>query len=514
MRNKVDRYLLGFDTSKLQSESYDVLIIGSGIGGLYTALQLPEHLKVLVVSKESYDHTNSYKAQGGIACVMNDEVDSVEKHIEDTMRCGHYENDEEAVHILITEAREHIDRLVAYGVNFDKNVSGQYNLGMEGAHSEKRILHRGDTTGAHIMDVLYENCVLRSNIHLKNDVYVLDLLTEDSICYGALVKQSDEIKAIYVAHTILASGGIGRVLNYTTNDKVATGDGIGMAIRAGVELGDMNYLQYHPTVFAASKDKQDPFLISEAVRGEGAIIRDVDGSLLMADKHPLGDLAPRDIVSKTIFESLEKHNAKHVFLDMRHFKVGYMKKRFPYIYNKCLEHGFNPEEDLLPIAPMMHYHMGGIKVDLKAKTSIDCLYAIGECSNTGVHGKNRLASNSLLEAIVFGARAAEDISQRDNIIERLDISYTQTRPMKNELDTLYKISHLLNHYFVTKRKKVFRQLIRQVKAHESMVNVPSYKRRNLELYNMYCTTKAICEFEKAALELSEKESYVTKAISG
>lgn len=510
----MDRYLLGFDTRDLTKEKADVVIIGSGIGGLYTALQLSEHLKVLVLSKEPYNRTNSYKAQGGIACVMDEQVDSTQKHIEDTMRCGHYENDETAVTILVEEAKQHIDRLIDYGVAFDQDDSGHYSLGMEGAHSEKRILHRGDTTGAHIMDVLHAQCKERDNIELRTDIYVLDVLTESEQCMGVLVKQQDALSVVYANHTILASGGIGKALNFTTNDHVATGDGIGMAVRAGVALSEMNYLQYHPTVFAAPKSGKEHFLISEAVRGEGAIIRDVDGSPLMEGKHPLGDLAPRDIVSQIIFESLEKHKCDHVFLDMRHFNKGFMKMRFPYIYEKCLEHGYNPEIDMIPIAPMMHYHMGGIYVDHCARTTLEGLFAVGECANTGVHGRNRLASNSLLEAIVFGARAAQVINKSDRIIEPTDMAYHQIRPIKHEVDTLYQISHLLNHYFVTKRKKIFRQLMKQVKSHETSINVPSYRRKNLEIYNMYCTIKAICAFEKVELEQLEEEKYAVKAISG
>jgi L-aspartate oxidase len=302
----MNRFLLNFDTTQLDKEYYDVIIVGAGIGGLYTALQLPETMSVLILSKEKYEKTNSYKAQGGIACVMDDEKDNVDKHIEDTLKCGHYKNNVKAVEVMIKEARIHINQLIEYGVKFDRNSCGEYNMGMEGAHSEKRILHSGDTTGLHIMDVLYKEMITRKNITHYYENYVVDILSDEQKCYGVLVKQDEALKAFYAKHTVLATGGIGKVLNMTTNDPVSTGDGIGMAIRAGVALQDMNYLQYHPTVFAKPGDHNDHFLISEAVRGEGARILDENEIPLMTGIHPFGDLAPRDIVAKVIFDRIKK----------------------------------------------------------------------------------------------------------------------------------------------------------------------------------------------------------------
>ncbi|MDA3847042.1 MAG: L-aspartate oxidase [Vallitaleaceae bacterium] len=510
----MERFLVSFDTTKLEKTCYDVIIIGAGIGGLYTALTLPDYLSVLIVSKEPFDHTNSYKAQGGIACVMDDMIDHVDKHIVDTMKCGHYTNNVEAVNILITEARKNINQLIDFGVNFDKDNSGKYRLGMEGAHSQKRILHRGDTTGAHIMDVLSSRIRERDNITWTDDGYVLDILSQDNQCFGILMKRNNILQVAYSNHTILATGGIGRALNFTTNDPVSTGDGIGMALRASVQLGDMNYLQYHPTVFADPLKTRDNFLISEAVRGEGATILDENHVSIMADLHPQKDLAPRDIVAKAIFDRLKTQEHEYVYLDMTHFTNTYIETRFPYIYEKCMKHGLNPNEDLIPIMPMMHYHMGGVSVDLNGQTSMNHLYAVGECANTGVHGKNRLASNSLLEAIVFGNRIAKHIDANKGLeICEKDICYTVNKPFKTEMDTIYQISHMLNQYFVTKRRTIFKRLKKYLKDHEQFINVPSKKRANLENYNMYCTIKAIYEFEANAIkeELEGEKNYVIKA---
>lgn len=503
-----DRYTVNFDTERIEQKETDVLIIGAGIAGMYTALQVPDSLRVMVLAKDSYKHTNSYRAQGGIACVMDEVNDSVKKHVDDTMRCGHYHNNIGAVKVLIKEGKKNLENVIDFGAEFDRNEDGSYKMGMEGAHCEKRILHKGDQTGAHMMDVLYEAVCKKSNVVLMEDAYVYDLLSDEERCYGVIAKIDGSNQVVYAGDVVLATGGIGRALNHTTNDNVATGDGIAMALRASVYVGDMNYLQYHPTVFKNQENKNEHFLISEAVRGEGAIILDEDKNRLMEGLHPRKDLAPRDVVSRAIFNRLKTQEKAHVYLDMRHFEKGFMAKRFPYIYNKCIEQGFDTEKDLVPIVPMMHYHMGGVSVDTYGHTTLDHLYAVGECSNTGVHGKNRLASNSLLEAIVFGNRVAEDIKRDGVQIDKKSFVYEIPKPDRDSTDTLNRISQLLNQYFVTKKKKLLKQLARQIKTHKNMMVIPSNEQDNVELYNMFCVIRGICDQELIDLE---EQVYETKA---
>ncbi|NDL68396.1 L-aspartate oxidase [Anaerotalea alkaliphila] len=394
-------------------ETYDVIVAGSGLAGLYTALRIREDLRVLVVTKKDYMASNSYLAQGGIACVVPGTGDTQALHKEDTMVCGHGSNNREAVRILVGEGFENILALEEAGVAFDREADGSYALGMEGAHSRHRILHCKDHTGKSVLEALYREARSRKNIRFKENTFVEELLLEKGVCRGVAVQWEEDGKRVrrylYARTVVMATGGIGKAFGNTTNDPTITGDGIAMAHRAKARLRDMEKVQFHPTVFQDGSEGEH-FLISEAVRGEGAYLRNAKGKRFMGRTHPQMELAPRDVVSQAIFREMEREGSSHVWLDATHFPPGFFREHFPTIHAHCMERGIDPERDWIPVAPMMHYFMGGIEIDLRGNTSVPRLYACGECANTGVHGHNRLASNSLLEALVFANRIAAKIS--------------------------------------------------------------------------------------------------------
>lgn len=448
------RYITNFDTIKLKNTTCDVIIVGAGIAGLYTALMLPAELKIMVLSKSTYKNTNSYRAQGGIACVMNLEEDSLQTHFDDTMVCGHGENDTESVRVLVGNGPKNIAQLVKLGVPFDKKENGQFSLGREGAHSSNRIMHVGDYTGKSIMENLYRQVQTRENITVQENSFVIDLLTEENRCLGVLYQIKTKKMVCFAKDTVLATGGIGRAFNRTTNADVATGDGIAMAKRAGAKLMHMSYVQYHPTVFFDAERGKEIFLVSEAVRGEGAIIRDYKGNPLMKDVHPFKDLAPRDIVSMEIFKVMKEEDKPNVFLDITMHPKEWLNARFPYIFGKCLENGYDMSCDYIPIAPMMHYFMGGINVNISGETNLLNLYACGECAHTGVHGKNRLASNSLLEAVVFGENIAEHIANntQNHEIQPKHFENTLAKCKVVSYKMLHKLGESLNVYYMKQNR--------------------------------------------------------------
>lgn len=404
------RYVINFDTNSIESQEYDVAIIGSGIAGLYSAVNLDSSLRVCILSKESMDENNSYLAQGGIAAAVGDD-DLPSYHLEDTLTAGAGHCNREAVSVLVEEAPRDIKRLCDMGTNFDRNEDGTLTTTREGGHRRFRIVHAlGDATGKEVVDSLLRECRRRSNIKIFENCFAADILTDGNSCIGVLAISEDRYTAFYAQKVICASGGIGQVYKNTTNPEVATGDGIAMAYRAGAVLSDMEFVQFHPTAFYNPSDSGNSFLISEAVRGEGGILKNINGERFMANYHELGEVAPRDIVSRAIFSEMRRTGSKHVYLDITHQDGDYLRKRFPTIYGRCLEAGIDITRDYIPVCPVQHYFMGGIKTDLWGRTSIDSLYSCGETANTGVHGANRLASNSLLEGLVFGRRSAEDIN--------------------------------------------------------------------------------------------------------
>ncbi len=413
------RYLINFDLSSLERKYSDFLVVGSGIAGLYTSLKLLDKGIVTILTKNKLKESSTEYAQGGIAVALGNE-DSPRLHMEDTLKAGANFCDRQAVEVLATEGPGCVEELIELGTKFDK-IEGKYKTTLEAAHQRPRILHaQGDATGAEIERALSEKVIKENKIQIKENIFVIDILTKDNFCYGVMVWDNNDqkIKAYLAKATIFASGGAGQLYSNTTNPEVATGDGIAAAFRGGAKVTDLEFIQFHPTaLFYPGSPK---FLISEAVRGEGAILKDIKGEPFMAFYHPDKELAPRDIVARAIFLQMKKNKTNYVYLDATQIKQKF-SKRFPNIYKKCLSLGINPEKDYIPVAPASHYTMGGIKTDLWGKTNLFNLYACGECTSTGVHGANRLASNSLLEGLVFGKRIAQIIATESKLLNSIKL---------------------------------------------------------------------------------------------
>ena len=386
--------------------AYDVVIVGSGIAGLYAALNFPPMVNILMLSKKERHVSNSSLAQGGVACVLDLENDSYDFHFEDTLIAGKNENDSDAVRVLVEEGPKDVLRTIDYGVEYDRDDSGNLIKTLEGGHSKRRILHHKDTSGKEMVDKLMLAVEKLPNVTLCDNTMVTSM-SRITNGFKATIMCEDEFKTVYASFCLLASGGIGRVYKYTTNPSVATGDGIRLAYEMGASIKNLSYVQFHPTAFNGVNREQ--FLISEAVRGEGAYLLNCNKERFMDRYDERLELAPRDVVSRSIIMESRRLGSNNFYLDIRYKGEEYLKKRFPGIYAGCLTQGVDISKDLIPIFPCQHYLMGGIETDLNAKTTLPRLYAAGECACTGVHGKNRLASNSLLEALVFGRRAAEDI---------------------------------------------------------------------------------------------------------
>ncbi|EIF6296617.1 L-aspartate oxidase [Clostridium perfringens] len=385
----------------------DILIVGSGVAGLYASLNLREDLEIIMVSKKSVNLCNSSLAQGGIAVARGKE--DFQSFIEDTLKAGKYENNIDSVRVLVEESMDNINKLIDLGANFEKDENGVL-FTKEGAHEINRIVYHKDITGKHVEDILLENVKRRKNIKIIEECEMVDIYHRDNRCIGALFNKDGETLSIYAKVVILATGGIGGLFKKSTNERIITGDSIGVAIRNNIEIKDLSYIQIHPTAFFSKKSEEKRFLISESVRGEGGKLLNCNGERFV------DELLSRDIVSKKIYEEMKKTNSNNVFLDVSFMEKSFLQKRFPNIYNKCLEEGIDISKEPIPVAPAQHYFMGGIKVDLNGKTSMENLYAFGETSCTGVHGANRLASNSLLEALVFSRRGALEInSYIDNL---------------------------------------------------------------------------------------------------
>ena len=385
----------------------DVLIVGTGIAGLYSALNLKSDLKIVMVTKEKVDDCNSYLAQGGIS-TARDKYD-IEDYVQDTLKAGQYKNNEEVVRIMAEESIESINNLIELGVEFDK-TDGKLQYTREAAHCKNRIVHCKDRTGAEVFNVLLKRVKERKNIEIIEESCLIDLLEKNNICFGGTAIKDDSIINIYSKITILACGGIGGLFKNSTNVRTLTGDGISIACKHKINLKDINYIQFHPTSLY-EKGENRRFLISEAVRGEGAYLLNNSGIRF------IDELLPRDVVSKAIFTEELKSNSEYVFLDITHKNSDYIVNRFPSIYEACTNRGIDMTKDRIPVTPAQHYFMGGITVDTYSRTSMNRLFACGEVSCTGVHGANRLASNSLQEALVFSRRAARIINNHINNIE-------------------------------------------------------------------------------------------------
>lgn len=434
----------------------DILIVGTGLAGLALAKYISENnsnLQITLLSKTSIDKCNTYYAQGGIAVVHDFIKDSYEKHIEDTLKSGKGLCDELVVKKVVEQAPKRLKELLNWGIELDKNNSGELELGLEGGHSQKRIVHHKDKTGYEIETKLISLIENLPNLSIRTSFFVTDLITKNKTCIGIIgFDDKNEPTTIYARATVLATGGSGQVFGVTSNPFVSTGDGIAMANRAGAKLNKMRYIQFHPTALY-EPDKSQAFLITEAIRGSGGHILNTKKERFVFNYHPNGELATRDIVSKAITEEMKNENVKHVWLDVRHLPIEEFQLKFPKVYSYCSEQGFDLTKDLIPIAPAAHYQCGGIDVDNKGVTSIKQLYAIGECSHTGLHGANRLASNSLLEAMVYSHSLANylinnihkiRIKQTKNIeVDKKYIRHEEILEYRNQLqkfmnyDTLY-----------------------------------------------------------------------------
>jgi len=401
----MQRYLLTADDNFQIEDNYDVIILGTGIAGLFAALNIDDQYRVLILTKTNVKTNNSSLAQGGVATAID-----VKIHFQDTLRAGGYYNNRQAVEALSNESESVINKLIAFGVAFDSDNEGNVLYTQEGGHSQKNILHVKDQTGKSIIDALTEYVIKKKNVEIHENEFAIDILTMEGAAKGVIAFNKNQEKLIYLGKAVVvATGGVGQVYSNTTNESIATGDGIAMAHRAGAKLRDMEFVQFHPTALFQEKHMQR-FLISEAVRGEGAILRNNIGEAFMEKYHEKKELAPRDIVARAIFKEMEKTDHFCVYLDITHREPSYIKERFPMIYRRCLDFGYDITKELIPVAPVEHYFMGGIETDLEGKTNIYSLYACGECACTGVHGANRLASNSLLEALVFSDRVTKVIN--------------------------------------------------------------------------------------------------------
>ncbi len=407
---------------------FDVMIVGTGISGIYAALNLDSSLKILMLSKKELTLCNSALAQGGVAAVMDKENDNYELHIKDTLIAGHYKNNLENVRILVEQGPTDVQTLQdKYGVEFDHKDDGSISLTREGGHSRRRIAHHKDSTGFEIETSLIEKVQQLQNVTVVNNSVLCRLEREDDIFFADVL--CEDAHEYYCANSvILATGGIGRVYDFTTNSAIATGDGIQLAYNLGAEINNLSYVQFHPTAFA-DKENRECFLVSEAVRGEGAYLLNCNKERFMHKYEPeRKELAPRDVVSKCIIEEQKLTGSDEFWLDISYKDPEFVKGHFPMIYNKVLEKGYDMTKEPIPIYPCQHYLMGGINVDGKGATNIRGLYAAGECSHTGVHGKNRLASNSLLEALVFSRLIAEDINANKITDDRKEVGYTMASP--------------------------------------------------------------------------------------
>lgn len=488
---------------------YDYLVIGSGIAGMSFALKAAAHGKVAVICKTTLEEANTFYAQGGVASVTNMEVDDFDKHIHDTMVAGDYLSDPAAVEKVVREAPGQIRQLIDWGVSFDRNADGRFDLHREGGHSEFRILHHQDNTGAEIQEKLVR--ALRSNpgVDIFENHPAIEILTQhhlgkivtrrtpDITCYGAYVlnEAAGRVDTFLARVTVMATGGVGSVYTTTTNPLIATGDGIAMVYRAKGTVRDMEFIQFHPTALYHPGDRPS-FLITEAIRGYGAVLRNAGGEEFMHRYDPRLSLAPRDIVARAIDSEMKAEGSDHVYLDVTAKNPEETRRHFPNIYRKCLELGIDITRDYIPVAPAAHYLCGGIDVDLNGESSIKRLYALGECSRTGLHGGNRLASNSLIEAVVYAdaaARHATSVAQgydlRADIPEWNDEGTAHPEEMVLITQSAKEVNQIMGYYVGIVRsdlrlKRAWNRLDILYEETEQLFKVSKPSRALCELRNM------------------------------
>lgn len=470
------RYIFAGDTGSVRNLSYDVVIIGCGVAALYAALNLDKNLSCALINKEGREVSNSIYAQGGIAAVIQS-TDNTQDHYSDTLFSGAGLCNEDAVRVLVQEGPHDIEKLIQLGVPFDLDSGGNIQVTREGAHSHNRILHcGGDATGYHLTKTLMEAASNRDNITIYDYQCLSDICTDSGgRINGVVTMNRNGIYTLFsTAKVIIASGGIGRIYRKSTNAHTQTGDGIAAAMRAGAQVENMEFVQFHPTALIHPDKNGRYFLISEALRGEGAVLRNRRWERFMCEAHPMADLAPRDVVTRAIIWEMKNHDLPYVYLDITSKSRSFLENRFPTIYHECLRRDIDIAVDWIPVVPVQHYFMGGIKTDLNGRTNMPGLYSCGEAASTGVHGANRLASNSLLECIVFGRRCAEHINgsgfpdpagiriqpfdETDAAVDlgtiRSNIRYTMTKKggiIRNKTNLLEAISEISSYQDILER---------------------------------------------------------------
>ncbi|MDD2370589.1 MAG: L-aspartate oxidase [Firmicutes bacterium] len=430
---------------------FDLVIIGGGVAGLYAALNLSDNLSCCLITKESIDISNSWLAQGGIAAAIS-EGDLPQYHYDDTLLAGAGLVNTEAVKVLVEEGPKDIKTLLEWDVPFDLDGEGDLLITREGGHRRNRIVHaHGDGTGRETVKALARLVATKENIKFMPNKFLLDVVTDNNSVNGVIITDKDNREYIGTNQVILCTGGSGQIYEHTTNPGIATGDGVGASMRAGAKTKDMEFVQFHPTGLYIEGEKGRSFLISEAVRGEGGILRNINGEAFMDDKHELKDLAPRDIVARCIINEMKNTNSPFVYLDITSKSKAFLSKRFPTIYGECLNQGIDISKEYIPVCPVQHYMMGGIATDLFGRTNIQGLFACGEAANTGVHGANRLASNSMLECLVFSRRAI-------SIINSISDKYSKEKLVMNLSEESQK--NLLNlELDMSSLKDVIRELM-------------------------------------------------------
>lgn len=486
----------------------DFLIIGSGIAGLTVAVKTAKRFPdktITILTKANTDETNTKYAQGGIAVVNDMEKDSFRKHIEDTLVAGDGLCNEQVVDMVVKEGPDRVNEIIDWGAQFDKDNDGDYMRGKEGGHSENRILHHKDITGFEIERALVEATKQYPNIKIYNHWFVLDIITQhhlgylitkatpDITCYGvyALNLVNNNVEKILACCTLMASGGAGQAYRTTTNPRIATGDGIAMVYRAKGRIENMEFIQFHPTALYEAGISPS-FLITEAVRGDGGILRNKDGEAFMPGYDARADLAPRDVVARAIDSEMKRTGTEHVYLDCRQMDMVKFKAHFPNIHARCLSIGIDVALQMIPVAPAAHYCCGGIKTDEAARSSIMNLYAVGECASTGLHGANRLASNSLLEALVFAHRCAEDMALRIN-----DIPFRDEVPDWNASGTNEPREMILITQSLKETQQIMSDYVgivrNDIRLHRAMNRIDLIHRETEDLYKSATLSPQLCE---------------------
>jgi L-aspartate oxidase len=500
------RYLVDFDLNKITKLISDVVVVGSGVAGLFAALEISKQFDVSVIAKSELKESATWYAQGGVATAISSD-DSPKLHLSDTLEAGADLCDKKAVKVLVNEASDRIGELIRLGASFDWQ-GDRIGLSREGGHRLARILHAGDATGSEIESTLIRVADAWKSIHVFERRFALDLLVDDGQCVGVLCldTNSGELVAHFAKAVVLATGGSGQLFAVTTSPEVCTGDGMAMAYRAGAVLSDMEFVQFHPT--ALDIDTMPRFLITEALRGDGAYLRSCDGDRFMLEAHALAELAPRDVVSREMVKAMRRCGGKPVYLDATHISKERLKRKFPTVWAHCSSRGIDISKDMVQVRPTAHYTIGGIKTDLNGRTGIPGLYAVGEVSCTGVHGANRLASNSLLEGLVFSKRAASSIQKhlkkdKDNPVREISGKFISGRK-KAEVDWGRErvwLQEMMTEYVgLVRSEEGLNHIIDQLNLKTEIESARADTTEGFELQNMLCIARLMAGAAKMRKE--------------